>query len=1007
MLLLAILSCAAPVAMAAAANANVRFDGNAKTVPDNCTLPAANVYNCTAFPLTSDTDDMTIANGVTVNIRVSSTFTYNQSLTMSGTAQLNVTGDLDIGGVNAPNLKITGGSLIASGKFTVGTVNQTLTANITAGSIAMGSGSTLKITGNVLASDAIDIASNFTLSGTLTGGTIVTSAGVVLGGNVKATTAFTLASGSTVNGTVDAPVTRLLAAGSVVNGAITAKTSLFVGASNTVNGDVTTGALATEASTATINGNATVDSADLEWQGRVLKTIYCTGGTRAGQCDCVTNNSGYPGTTTEGPHCASAKVTPPPLHHLQIAHDGTASACSPQPVTVTACANAACTSLFTGGVTGTLSPGGAKFSIDTTGRAAPSTVTMNRPGTVTLAVADASVAPTAAAGCTNTATNTASCDMQFDGGVGMTLDFPDHVSDTATDGVLKTIAYDPANQNCGPGFVSVTKAVTFACSYANPASGTLPVRLSADGGATFVALNSGTTASCSAAGRSLSIPFSATGTASVKMQYADVGRMRIDASTSNGSKTVTTYDPVVVSPASYQFTAYPAIVIAGDTFSVSVQALNASGNVTQNFGRETADGASLAETLSFGASTPCVNSVAVPQEALVTVDKTTLAAGVVTATVRYPEAGKFNIAARQKNPYYLAGTVSNTAWATPGAQTNCGMTRAYPAYFEVRTGVNRDQAWYYSGQPIDITVTAKNALGTTTQRYDDAYKTSFAVQVSILDPAVSPATPVGVQNAAAGTGTIAATAFKQGVATIVTAASKPPASNPNQAVVPTSPAVTYTFKTIPTVPTTLTLRAVETGTTVNTVSSANGAKYNPPIAAEARPEIRSGRIVVGSVAGGAKMTLKLPVVAQYFDKTRNWVRNAEENLKIPAGAIVIRREAALAAPSNVSAPCCDLQLVQGLGTVDLKPAGGTGSAFVIFNLGANTAAAADAACVPARMAPLPDPMPNSVGAGAPWLRAPNGVCGVDNPAADPVGRAMFGTTVPERRRSMHVREVFN
>lgn len=47
-----------------------------------------------------------------------------------------------------------------------------------------------------------------------------------------------------------------------------------------------------------------------------------------------------------------------PLDHVRIEHDGTASVCSPETVTIKACADASCSTLYAGSVTTTLSPTG-------------------------------------------------------------------------------------------------------------------------------------------------------------------------------------------------------------------------------------------------------------------------------------------------------------------------------------------------------------------------------------------------------------------------------------------------------------------------------------------------------------------------------------------------------------------------------------------------------------------------------------------------------------------------
>jgi MSHA biogenesis protein MshQ len=324
------------------------------------------------------------------------------------------------------------------------------------------------------------------------------------------------------------------------------------------------------------------------------------------------------------------------------------------------------------------------------------------------------------------------------------------------------------------------------------------------------------------------------------------------------------------------------------------------------------------------------------------------------------------------------------------------VTRAYPAYFEVRAGAGREPpAYFYSYQPMDVSVTAKNALGVTTTRYDTTAGYSGPVQITIVDP--STPTAVGAPNAQSGSGLIPASAFVGGVATIKTVDSVPAPTTP------TATTVYYAFTVAPTVPTNVTLRATETATT-NTVGSANGAKYTLPKAAEAPIEIRSGRIRIGNVFGNSLSTLSLPVELEYYTSGKNWLRNKNETTRIPASAIGIVTKSnagsTLAAPTNVStpvtSPCCDVVFTAGAASIKLKPNGGTGYASVIFNLGV---VAQNEGCVAGS--------PTTTGANLAWLRAPTVLCGATTPLADPVGRATFGVSNPDAKRTVHVREVFN
>jgi len=240
------------------------FNGGAVA---GCTISGV-TYTCTTFALGA-ADVVSIASGYTVKINAGQTFGYNNGLTMSGTAVLSITGNLDISGINPANLQVSGGTLSASGSFSVGAQAQTLTANITAASMIIGTGSVVNITGNLTSTGAIAIASNVTVIGNISGTTITTNTPDTLNGNITATTSFTLASGSSVSGSVIAPTVTM------------------------------------QSSNATIGGSVTAANVTLGYHDTVAQTIYCTGGDPSDTCSCVTNNSGYAVGATNGPQCAS------------------------------------------------------------------------------------------------------------------------------------------------------------------------------------------------------------------------------------------------------------------------------------------------------------------------------------------------------------------------------------------------------------------------------------------------------------------------------------------------------------------------------------------------------------------------------------------------------------------------------------------------------------------------------------------------------------------------------
>jgi len=941
---------------------------------------------------------MTIASGYTVSIAGNVSFGYNQGITMSGTATLKAAGDLNIGDINPANLSITGGNLTSGGAFTIGNQAQTIKANINAATMTLGSGSTTSITGSVTASGAISIGSHCSINGPVSGSTISTDSPVNIIGDVTASTSFTLASGSTVSGNIVAPTVKLNPSKSTVTGNISATSSLVLGSSDTVNGDVSAGNLVLDSSNATVNGSATVTSATLNYAGRVTNTIYCTGGTASGTCDCVTNNSGYPVNTANGPHCSAPQ---PPLDHFLIVHDGSASACTPEPVTVKACANASCSSLYGGGTTITLQPGGGNFTIGSNGIASNATVSQVGVGNATLGVSASSVAAATAVQCNNTSNNSGAgsgapyCTLNFNNRVGLGLAIQDQYAGTTTSFTLSASALDQNSNSCVPAFPGQTKAVQLSCAYTNPQSGTLPWLISADG-TTFSAVNANNTGSglCDGSGRTFNVQFpNATtvtaGAATLTMKYADVGQLRLNASMTYNGSVISTSKPVIVAPAAFQIANVPASTIAAVPFNVIATAVNIAGNATPNFGLETAVSGVSAETVNFSlgpldsqncALTPSVLGM------LSTTGKTASGKGMISGQLTYTEAGAFNVQVQQASSNYLSGTISRPAVVQTTAANGCGALASVPAYFQVnesRVGANKAN-FYYSGEGVDLTVTAKNAAGNATQLYDSAYGYSNAVLLTANDKTgTAIAATVGVLS---GTGSksstpIPAASFARGVAVLSASSSTPPV---------------FSFVTTPSAPLKVRLRAAEAIS--NGVSSSAGPTYSQT--SEDIFEARSGRLRLGGNFGSASGTLALPITAEYWTGA-SWLRNVNDNSlhTIPVDAIALQVNPPLVKPS-IGSSCLSngiLTISSGLCNLLLQPAGGIGTATVAINLGTTNT---DNSCLTSR--------PSTTGAAMPYLRGANGICtGSAIQNGDPAARATFGVYSPETKRLIHVREVFN
>jgi MSHA biogenesis protein MshQ len=969
------------------------FGGTASV--SNCTLSGA-VYTCPSIPLKVDDDSMVIASGYTVKITADTSFGYNHSLTMSGSAVLASTGDLNIGGIATNNLKITGGTLIAGDVFSVGSQKQTLTANIQAVTANLGSGSTLTITGNITATGDVSVASHATINGTISGATISTNSPVVLNDDIVATKSFTLASGSTVKGDITAPVVSLLPSGSTVNGNITAKTSLQLGSSISVTGDVTAGTLTLDSSEALIDGNATIDSGVFNWHGRVTQTIYCSGGTTAGKCDCVSNNSGYAVNTANGPHCQGKVV---PLDHFLIGYDPGGSLCAPSTVTITACANQSCSTTYGGGATVTLAPTGQSVAIPTSG-IATATVNWTQTGTFTLGVSGATTANATTCIRNGDASPGADCKVAVAGSAyTLSTSAPAFYAEapTAPNLNIAAVRYDAASKACVPLFNNKTRNVTFNCYYANPTNGTLPVRLNGK------ALNAtqDATAACDNTGVTLGVTFDANGNASVPMQYADAGAVTVQT-TDTGSggppqaRITTTFVPAKFAIA---LPAANAPYVAGKAFTATVTALNAAATpaATPNFGRETApESAKLTPA-------PCQPNNG---NGLLAQTASTVSKGVQMLTVTWSETGRIDLSAALANAIvgtsggYLGSGIQPAIAKTNVAASGCtGAVGTFsPAYFTFDT----DTDWkrtatvgggsllqYYSGEPaVKLKVTARNLQNGVTQNYDGTGARDVVFTGLNPDGTVfTVAGPAGTQ--------VAGGAFSRSAgypASDLTGKAQLRAADFTAGVA--TWAGSFTFAVSPTVQTRLRVRATED---LPAAQNPAGSAAIPAVAgAEPTVLVRSGRIRMPSRFGPAGAALQIPVSIEYFGDLKTWLPNSDDSTTtLPAG--IVSTGTAFGTIATSLSP----SFASGKATLTLTPSvAGHGSVPFALNLGAT---GANTSCYVASSQKVA--MTSSTGAALAYLRSVDPACTASG-AVDPSALATFGVYPPETKRIIHTREVF-
>lgn len=636
-------------------------------------------------------------------------------------------------------------------------------------------------------------------------------------------------------------------------------------------------------------------------------------------------------------------------HHLEIRHaSGTGLTCTPSTLTVVACQDAACSSLYTDGVTGALTasgvsstfPDGAGFSIASGSSSVDVRLHVTAAGSVSVGMSGVTPSASSAATCNFGAP---ACTFSA-ADSGLIFDVPHHVAEVAQTVSVSAVRKADNALACVPAFAGVSKSVAFGCGYANPTSGTLPVRV---GGASVA---------CGAGTQAVSLAFDASGVASTTVQYADVGQVNLSASYSGSGAdaglVMSGSDSFIAAPADFAFSAIgTAPFIAGNAFSATVTARNSLGSATPNFGRETApEGVNLAFTrrqpTGPGASDGSFSG-----------SLGAFSGGAATASnLVWTEVGRGDLSAALASGSYLGSGLG----ATGSTGTGGAVGPFRPHHFDVAV-TPACSSFSYAGQPFAAVITARNAAGATTLNYDGSASTApnFARNVSL-----SEAVALGVGGFGS-TAAVAPSAFSAGVGNA-------------------SPA--YSFSSKLTAPQSLQVRATD----ADGVGSSGFAEGSTPL--------RSGRLRVFNAFGSEKQALQMQLQAEHWSGSAWALNNLDSCTALAASAVALsnHRDGKGAAAGWTTTASTSGALAAGRGTLTLSaPSGGsTGAVDVALNLGSG---AADQACLGTH--------PATTGAGLPWLRSQNGSCSAAWDR-DPSARASFGIYSPETRKTIHAREIF-
>ncbi len=675
------------------------------------------------------------------------------------------------------------------------------------------------------------------------------------------------------------------------------------------------------------------------------------------------------GVTATSSSSCTFNITPA-VHHLELtAASNTSLTCQPITYTIKACSNAACSSTYTGGLSGTLSvsgvtvnyPAGSGFVIANGSATTTITAHATTVGTATASLTGLSITPSNTpavfCGMGSAAASGASCAITM-ADSGLLFDVPHHVAGDSQAVTVSAVRKSDNSLMCTPAFASVSKNVTFRCTYGNPTTGFVPAVVSG------AALNAGNNASavCDGTGRSVSLAFNASGVASTTVSYADAGQVGMTATyTGSGSDaglSMTGSDTFIAAPANFAFSGVTAGPIkAGAAFSATVTARNRSNVATPNFGRETSP---VAPVLSFTKRQPTGGS---SQAGTFSGSLGSFSGGVASASnaLSWTEVGNGDLVASVAS--YLGSGIAVSGTTGSGAVGNVGPF--IPSHFTVEAtqACPTGTAFTYSGQPFPMIVKARNLAGDVTRNHDGT---------GSMSPSFAKTTGLSVVTNG-GLGSLAVTslapaAFAAGEASFNTQS--------------------FTFTNKLTAPVALVLRAIDS----DGVTSENKTEQGP--------NLRSGRLQISNAFGTGRDALRVPVATQYWSG-KAWVVNDADSgcTTVPSASVVraayLDSKGATTTAWSTSVSTIEA-LLNGRGAIVLTAPtnSGTGSVDLSVNLGTSTS---DQSCLSAH--------PASVGAQQPWLRSVNGSCSATYDR-DPSARATFGVFAPETQRLIHMRDLF-
>lgn len=607
----------------------------------------------------------------------------------------------------------------------------------------------------------------------------------ILYGNIKATSGRITLSDSEINGTLDtsgdvdltngrvtgkvtSSSNKVITSGTELGGGVTAHSGMTISggsvsgalvltAANEMNlfDLVMTAGSVSGASSVYISNSQLGSAASVVSVSALTNDIYVLNNsvvfgnlTAAGSYGTVYVQGGSAVYGSCGPHVNpvdGCSASPPPsVDHYELSYSSPGVTCEAEPITIRACSNSDCSSVYSGSSTVTVTANnGGSISTPTvtfSGGTGTSYLRLTSPGSSTVGITNASPQATNPLECKN-AGAVSNCSVTF-ADTGLKFAATDAVAAipaqwagenyTATLRAIKTSSQTGACEARVSGSSSVN--LGFRC--VNPSSCVAGQKVTVQNTAV-----TGSNASGAVSYTPVTLTFDNTGKALVPFNYSDVGEISLQASlaiAASGTEPAVTLqsasNSVVVRPYALNLVSVSAGTVsnpattsettgftsAGTALTVDVTATNAAGAITPNFGNETTP-----PSLSLNLSS-IVYPLSVAPKPADLIDNGSFVAVSGSpgrrrnTAISYRNVGSIKLTAQlQNNSYLAAGDVKSKP-------TSAVIGRFYPANFKLVTANHTAQCngFTYMAQPqmaLSYQVQAHNVQGGVVSNYGAGY----------------------------------------------------------------------------------------------------------------------------------------------------------------------------------------------------------------------------------------------------------------------------------------------